>query len=77
MLSYMLGICFAEYVLNIVPQGTHDWNKFIEPMSLIKKCEEIGFSLIHLQGAEYDILHNEMKFSKSTDINYLVAFRKK
>ena len=75
--SYIFGIVFAEYILRIVPTGTHDWNKFIEPMNLIKKCESFGVELINLQGAEYNLLKNEMKYSKNTDINYMVSFRNK
>jgi 2-polyprenyl-6-hydroxyphenyl methylase/3-demethylubiquinone-9 3-methyltransferase len=67
----------AEYVLGIVPKGTHDWNKFINPLDLINKCEKAGMELIHLQGAEYELLRNEMKYSKNTEINYLVSFRNK
>lgn len=76
-MSYFLGVFMAEYIINIVPKGTHDWNKFIEPSNLIEKCEQNGFDLIHLQGAEYDYFRNEMKFSMKNDVNYMVSFRKK
>ncbi len=63
--------------MGIVPKGTHDWNKFINPYELIKICERNGLELIHLQGAEYDYCRNEMKYSKNLDINYIIAFRNK
>ena len=73
----MLGVVAAEYLLGIVPKGTHDWNKFIDPMKLIKDAEGLGLELIHLQGTEYDLIRNKMKYSKSTDVTYLIAFRNK
>ena len=76
-ISYIFGVCVAEYILGLVPKGTHDWEKFINPMDLISRCERNGLELIHLQGAEYDLLKNEMKYSKNLDINYLVSFRNK
>ena len=76
-ISYILGVCVAEYILGLVTKGTHDWEKFINPMDLINRSERNGLELIHLQGVEYDVLRNAMKYSKNTDINYLVSFRRK
>lgn len=76
-ISYLLGVVAAEYVLGLVPKGTHDWKKFINPLDLINKCERSGLELIHMQGAEYDPIFNTMKYSKNTDINYLISFRNK
>ena len=39
-LSYLLAIVAAEYVLGLVPQGTHEWEKFVEPKKLKNLCEK-------------------------------------
>lgn len=75
--AYMLGVVAAEYILGIVPKGTHDWNKFVHPMNLVKEANILGLELVDLQGTEYDPIRNKMNYTKGTDITYLIAFRKK
>jgi len=77
MASWLGGIIAAEYVLNLVPPGTHDWNKFISPdetRRLLESCD-CKTKLIH--GIFYHPLKNQWFWSTSTSINYAVHAIKK
>lgn len=72
--SYAFAIIGAEYLLQILPKGTHDWKKFIKPSELAKWCRDCGLSINDLTGMKYDPLSQ----SYSTDqrdisVNYLVT----
>lgn len=58
--SYLKLIIGAECLLNLVPRGTHDWNKFINKEDLCLLLEEQGFKILKIQGYEYNIMTNEM-----------------
>lgn len=74
--SYALGIFTAEYLLNLVPKGTHDFKKFIKPAELRKLLAANGLEIIALNGIDYNPLTANFGLSNNTDINYLVACRK-
>ncbi len=74
--SYALGILAAEYLLNLVPNGTHDYKKFIKPADLRKILHANKFEIIALNGINYNPLTSNFGLSNHTDINYLVACRK-
>lgn len=74
--SYALGIFTAEYLLNFVPKGTHDFKKFIKPAELRKLLTANGLEIIALNGIDYNPLTANFGLSNNTDINYLVACRK-
>lgn len=74
--SYALGIFTAEYLLNLVPKGTHDFKKFIKPAELRKLLTANGLEIIALNGIDYNPLTANFGLSNNTDINYLVACRK-
>ena len=69
--SYLLAILFAENVFQIVPRGTHEWNKFLKPNFVKKKFLENGFNDFQIQGVNYNPFKNRWSFSEKTFINYM------
>ena len=74
--SYLHAIVGAEYLLDLVPKGTHDWQKFITPAELAKMCRSAGLAIIDTCGLEYNPLTKIYKLSNKTEVNYMVACRK-
>ena len=74
--SYTLGILAAEYLLKLVPTGTHDYNKFIKPSELRQLLAKNGFEILSIKGINYNPLSQNFNLSDDTSINYLVACRK-
>lgn len=75
--SFLLGIVAAEYIMNWVPKGTHEWQKFIKPSELVKMIENEGLHAFDLTGLVYNPLSDQFSLSKSDlDVNYFVAARK-
>jgi 2-polyprenyl-6-hydroxyphenyl methylase/3-demethylubiquinone-9 3-methyltransferase len=73
--SYFLAILGAEYVLNLLPRGTHDYAKFIKPSELAQSCRNAGLSLVDLIGLSYNPLTKVYSLGKDTDVNYMIACR--
>ena len=74
--SYFLAIIGAEYVLNWLPIGTHDWNKFVEPKKLIECGKNNSLKLKKIDGIKFNPLANEWKISTDKSVNYIVKFIK-
>ncbi|WP_150466768.1 bifunctional 2-polyprenyl-6-hydroxyphenol methylase/3-demethylubiquinol 3-O-methyltransferase UbiG [Francisella sp. SYW-9] len=74
--SYLLSIVAAEHILKMVPQGTHQYSKFIKPYELIKVAEKYGFEALEITGVHYNPLLNKFKLGNGADINYIIAFKK-
>jgi 2-polyprenyl-6-hydroxyphenyl methylase/3-demethylubiquinone-9 3-methyltransferase len=74
--SYLLSIIGAEYVLNMLPRGTHDYAKFIKPSELAQFCRNSGLSISDLTGMSYNPLNKVYSLGKDTDVNYMVACRR-
>ena len=74
--SYTLGVVAAEYLLNLVPKGTHDFKKFIQPAELRQMLQRHGFELLSLSGIDYKPFSQKFGLGSNTDINYLVACQK-
>lgn len=66
-----LAVFMAENVLNFVAKGTHDYNKFIKPSTLVNLLRENGIGVNEIRGMSYDILNRQFKLSDSTDVNYI------
>lgn len=66
-----LAVFMAENVLNFVARGTHDYNKFIKPSTLVNLLRENGIGVNEIRGMTYDILNRQFKLSNSTDVNYI------
>ncbi len=66
-----LAVFMAENVLNFVARGTHDYNKFIRPSTLVNLLRENGIGVKEIKGMSFDILNRHFKLSSSTDVNYI------
>lgn len=74
--SYLLAIVGAEYVLNMLPKGTHDWAKFIKPHELASYARQAGLEPVELMGMTYNPLTKAYRLERDTDVNYLMACRR-
>lgn len=70
--SYVLAVVGAEYVLNLLPKGTHDYAKFIRPAELARFCREAGLRVEEVIGMKYNPLTKTCALGPDTDVNYLV-----
>lgn len=74
--AYLLAIVGAEYVLNMLPRGTHDYDKFITPSELARFARQTGLDLIEMRGMTYNPLSQVYALNRDTDVNYMMAFRR-
>jgi len=74
--SLALAKIGAEYVLNWLPRGTHDWNRFIPPTELQRSLEESGLTILKLQGVSFDPLRWDWKLSSDVDVNYMIVAKR-
>ncbi|MEO6929033.1 MAG: bifunctional 2-polyprenyl-6-hydroxyphenol methylase/3-demethylubiquinol 3-O-methyltransferase UbiG, partial [Casimicrobiaceae bacterium] len=74
--SYLFAIVGAEYLLNLLPRGTHDWTRFIKPSELARDARAAGLNLLQLTGMQYNPLTRAYRLGDDTSVNYLAAFRK-
>ena len=74
--SYLFAVIGAEYVLGLLPRGTHDYAKFIKPSELAQSCRNAGLNLADLTGLSYNPLTKVYSLGKDTDVNYMIACRK-
>jgi 2-polyprenyl-6-hydroxyphenyl methylase / 3-demethylubiquinone-9 3-methyltransferase len=74
--SFLFAIVGAEYVLNLLPRGTHEYARMIRPSELAGFCRQAGLDLAHTRGMEYNPLTRRYWLSGDTSVNYLLATRK-
>ena len=74
--AYLLAIVGAEYVLGMLPRGTHDYAKFIKPSELARFCRQAGLDVAGYRGLEYNPLSRSYSLSDNVDVNYLVHTRR-
>ncbi len=74
--AYLMAVVGAEYVLNMLPRGTHDYEKFITPSELARFARNAGLELIELRGMTYHPLSQTYSLGRDTDVNYMMAFRR-
>lgn len=70
--AYLLAVLGAEYVLNMLPKGTHDYQKFIKPSELASWARAAGLSLEAQIGMHYNPLTKQYTLGSGLDVNYLV-----
>jgi 2-polyprenyl-6-hydroxyphenyl methylase/3-demethylubiquinone-9 3-methyltransferase len=71
--SFLFAIVGAEYVLNLLPRGTHEYAKMIRPSELLSYCRESGLELRESKGMEYNPITKRYWLSANTSVNYLMA----
>jgi 2-polyprenyl-6-hydroxyphenyl methylase/3-demethylubiquinone-9 3-methyltransferase len=75
--AYGLAIVGAEYLLGLVPKGTHDFNKFIKPSELLNMSERYGLIPRKMTGLHYNPLNKSYFLSdRNVDVNYIVGCQK-
>ncbi len=74
--SYLFAIVGAEYVLNLLPRGTHDWSRFVKPSELAAYARRAGLSPQALTGMTYNPFTKVFRLEPDTTVNYLTAFRR-
>lgn len=74
--SFFQAILGAEYLLNMIPRGTHEYAKMIKPSELAHYCRQAGLSLSHTRGLEYNPLLRRYRLTTDTSVNYMVAVQK-
>jgi 2-polyprenyl-6-hydroxyphenyl methylase / 3-demethylubiquinone-9 3-methyltransferase len=74
--AYFLAILGAEYCLNLLPKGTHTYEKFIRPSELSAAARQAGLRLVKLQGLHYNPFTDQARLSASIQVNYLASFQK-
>ena len=74
--SYLFAIVGAEYILGMLPKGTHEYRKFIRPSELERWARAAGLQLRELRGMTYNPLTGEYKLGNDVDVNYLAWFSK-
>ena len=73
--SYLYAILGAEYVLKMLPKGTHDYAKFITPAELSQSIRSVGLELLSLRGMSYNPITKIYSLNSNVSVNYLVACR--
>ena len=73
--SYLFAVVGAEYILNMVPKGTHDYDKLITPSELAGFCRPAGLRVEDLTGMTYSLITQTYKLSNNVDVNYLAHVR--
>ncbi len=74
--AYLFAVIGAEYVLRLLPIGTHDYARFIRPSELARWCRDAGLTTQASRGLEYNPLTKRYRMSSDTSVNYLVACRR-
>jgi 2-polyprenyl-6-hydroxyphenyl methylase/3-demethylubiquinone-9 3-methyltransferase len=74
--AFLFAIVGAEYLLKLVPRGTHQFDKFIRPSVLMRYIEDAGLELVDATGLHFNPLNNSFKLGAGLDVNYFVVARK-
>jgi 2-polyprenyl-6-hydroxyphenyl methylase/3-demethylubiquinone-9 3-methyltransferase len=75
--SYLLAVVGAEYVLKLLPRGTHDYAKFIKPSELAGMCRRAGLEVARLTGMTYNPFTKIYSLGDDTDVNYILHAMKR
>lgn len=75
-LSYLIAIIGAEYLLRILPRGTHDFQHFIKPTELIQMAEKFNLRLRHQRGLHYNPFTQNFRLNNFQGVAYLLAMQK-
>ncbi len=74
--AYLFAIVGAEYLLKLLPKGTHDYKQFIRPSELAAWSRDAGLTLKDLCGLNYNPLTREYRLGGSIDVNYLAHLQR-
>jgi 2-polyprenyl-6-hydroxyphenyl methylase/3-demethylubiquinone-9 3-methyltransferase len=74
--SFLFAIVGAEYLLQMLPKGTHEYAKMIRPSELARYCRAADLNVEHTRGLEYNPLSQRYWLSDDTSVNYMIATRR-
>ena len=74
--SYLFAVVGAEYLLQMLPKGTHDYARFIKPSELSRWCRDAGLAPLELKGMTYNPLTNQYRLGEDCDVNYSLCCAK-
>jgi 2-polyprenyl-6-hydroxyphenyl methylase/3-demethylubiquinone-9 3-methyltransferase len=74
--AFLFAIVGAEYLLNLLPRGTHEYDKFLRPSELAAHCRSSGLQLQQSRGMEYNPLTRRYRLSGDTSVNYMISTRR-
>jgi 2-polyprenyl-6-hydroxyphenyl methylase / 3-demethylubiquinone-9 3-methyltransferase len=74
--AFLLAIVGAEYVLNLLPRGTHEYARFIRPSELSRACRDAGLQVTDLTGMTYNPFTRTYSLGRDVDVNYLLGARR-
>lgn len=73
--SYLLAVIGAEYVLNLLPRGTHDYAKFIKPSELARMARGAGLDVETITGMTYNPITKIYSLVRDSSVNYIMTYR--
>jgi 2-polyprenyl-6-hydroxyphenyl methylase/3-demethylubiquinone-9 3-methyltransferase len=74
--SYLFAIIGAEYILTMLPKGTHEYAKFIKPSELVAFTRQAGLEMIGMKAMGYNLITQAYSLGDNVDVNYMIAVRK-
>ena len=74
--SFAMAIVGAEYVLGLLPRGTHEYARFIRPSEIARWCRQAGLNIEETRGMTYNPVLQRYSLNDNTDVNYLLAARR-
>ena len=74
--SFAFAIVGAEYVLGLLPKGTHEYARFIRPSELSRACRDAGLAVFDLTGMTYNPFTKVYSLGRDVDVNYLLGARR-
>jgi 2-polyprenyl-6-hydroxyphenyl methylase/3-demethylubiquinone-9 3-methyltransferase len=74
--SYLFAIIGAEYLLRLLPKGTHEYAKFIKPSELVSFARQADLEMIGIKGMSYNPITQVYSLGEDVDVNYMIAVRK-
>ncbi len=72
--SFLFAIVGAEYIMKMLPRGTHEYSKFIRPSELDNWCRDAGLDVISIEGITYNPVTGMFRTSRDVDVNYMVHY---
>jgi len=74
--AYLLAVIGAEYILNMLPRGTHDYRKFLKPSEIASMARNEGLEVEQIIGMTYNPISKVYKLGTNSDVNYLMSAKK-
>ncbi len=74
--AYLFAVVGAEYVLKLLPKGTHDYARFIRPSELARDCRGAGLNVTHMTGMSYNPVTKKYSLGNDVAVNYILSARR-